>query len=273
MIKVRYVFFLLSLLLIITACASSPAASAPAKKVDSNAREASFFHFTPDRNGLVFIGAAGKQSKEKDSLRLALEDAARQVALFYSVFGEYAVRTDIGTGLFDYSRETATTLLYDEEGSSQYVESLQYDPDTDTILIENGFFVRATYPLTLSAPVSYRPKYSGADRKPDWVTHPPNEIAGYEVGISYSGRHSYLSDAYKNSRYNAVYSIIRSVNTSVRGTSLSYEVASGGSFGYKAASNNVNYSYGTLNGFYVLDTWIDPKSRAVWTLAIADRIK
>ena len=270
--------FLLCLLCI--ACSGSPAPKSASPSDAASAGELSaappvqppaFFPSAPDRSGLVFIGAAGKRSNPKDTLQTALEDAARRVSIFHEVTGEYAVENDIGPGAFDYTHNTYTALYYDKEGARRYIDALRFNADTDTLEMENTFFVRTVYPAALPVAVKYRPVYRGADKKPDWVNNPPSAIEGYEAGVGYSARHSSLADTYANSCNNAIFSIIRNVNTVSRSNSTLYN--NGGLFGYKTSSDNITYSYGVLTGFYVLDTWIDPQAKTVWTLAIAKKFE
>jgi hypothetical protein len=102
------------------------------------------------------------------------------------------------------------------------------------------------------------------------VENPPSEIPGYEVGVGYSGRYSSMASTFNNSFNNAVFAIIRNVNTTAQSSSIVYQ-SSGGLFGYKTYSDNTSHSYGSLLGFYVLDMWINPKDKSVWTLAIAKK--
>jgi hypothetical protein len=252
-------------------CTGSPA---PRDDVTAASAQTTEFFFlsTPAPNGLVFIGAAGKRSNPHDTLRFALEDAAQRVAMYYSVYGEYAVENNIGSGAFDYAHNTFTSLSFAQEESKQYVDSLHYNADTDTIEIDNTFFIRTLYPSAPAAPRMYRPAYNKASQRPDWVDNPPLTIDGHEVGIGFSGRHSSLADTYANSCNNAIFAIIRNVNAASRSSALLYE-NTGSLFGYKTANNNVVYAYGTLTGFYVLDTWIDPKEKTVWTLAVAHKLE
>jgi hypothetical protein len=255
--------------LLCTACAGFPF---QINKTAAAETPASFFLFTPAENGLVFIGAAAKRSNPKETLQFALEDAAKRVALFYNVSGEYAVENNVGSGAFDYINNTYTSLFYDEQGSKQYVDALTFNADTDTVEIDNTFIVRAVYPLALSVPVKYRPTYGKTAQKPDWIDNPTLEIEGYEVGIGHSARYSSLADTFTHSYQNAIFSIIRNINTTSRSSETLYQ-NTGSLFGYKTSSDNVTYSYGTLTGFYVLDAWLDPKTKSVWTLAIAKKAK
>ena len=257
----------LSYLLFLTACISMPSfLSSPSENTDNTQQH--FFSSFPSGGELVVIGVAGRRSNPQETIRLALENAAVKVGKYYRVGGEYAIQNYVGSGAFDYSHETHAVLHFDPESSKQYVESLKYDIDIDTFEYQNALFIRATYPASLPVPVSYRPGYNGEDRKPSWVENPPIEIDGYKVGVGFSNRRSSMADAVNNSRDNAIFAIIKSINTVTRSDSMMY-MESGSLFGYKTSHENITYSFGTLDGFYVLDFWIDPKLLTVWTLAIA----
>jgi hypothetical protein len=266
MIKKIGLLSLFPFFLFITTCVSVPESHGDVPAMAPG----SLFLSLPAGNELVFIGVAGRRSNPKDTIQFALENAAQRVAAFYEISGEYAVQNNIGSGVFDYVLDTYTLLQYNIEGSKQYVDALKYNADTDVIEMENVLIIRTTYPGALSAPISYRPTYSSNDQKPNWVENPPYEISGYEVGVGYSGRYSSMANACTNSFHNAVFAIIRNVNTTTRSSGMLYQ-NTGNLFGYKTTNDNVTYSYGTLNDFYVLDMWINPKDKSVWTLAIAKK--
>ena len=236
----------------------------------SDAVASSFFLSTPTEDGIVFIGVVGKRRDPKETLQLALEEAARRVAVFYKVQGEYLSEINIGSGAFDYTNNTQTMLRYDEEGSRQYVDALRHNPDTDAIEIDNTLIIRTTYPSSLPAPVSFRPTYARGNGKPDWVDNPPLQIEGYEVGIGYAGRHSTISAACTVSYNNAIFSIVRNVGTRSRSSDLLYQ-ATDSLFAYKTLNENMIHAQASLENFYVLDMWIDPQTKVVWTLAIAKK--
>ena len=267
-LKKSGVFYLICMFILST-CSSLPV-NMPAFFTGKSFGSNSFFSSFPSEGGLVFIGAAGKRSDPKETLQYALEDAAQRVAVFYSVSGEYAVENNIGSGAFDYSYNTSTKLFTNKEQSKQYIDALQYNSGTDSIEIENTFFIRTIYYSSLPSPVNYKTTYGGADKKPAWIDNPPNEIEGYETGVGFSGRHSSITDTFTNSWCNAVFSIIRKINSSSRSSDMLYH-STGSLFGYKTSNDNIVYSYGTLNYFYALDTWIDPKTKSIWTLAIAKK--
>jgi hypothetical protein len=222
----------------------------------------------PAENGLVFIGVAAKRSNPNETLQLALEDAARRISAYHRVYGEYALMNNTGSGAFDYAHDTHMFLSYEVGELKQYVDVLKYNARTDILEMDNTVIVRTTYPAALPAPVKYRPTYSATDQKPGWVDSPPLEIAGYEVGVGYSGRYSSLADTCTNSFHNAVFAIIRNINSASQSNNFQYQ-NTGSLFGYKTASDNITYSYGMLAHFFILDMWIDPKDKSVWTLAIA----
>jgi hypothetical protein len=257
--------FLVLFPVILAACTSSPT-------VDVVEPEPlPFLSSLPSRENLVFVGIIGIRSNPKETLRLALEDAARKVAIFNQVSGEYFTEINVGSGAFDYTHNVVTNLSYDEESAKNYIDALKYDSNTDAMEIEGTFIIRTSYPASLPYPVSYRPEYSGADKKPDWVDNPPLQISGYEIGIGYAGRHSTITEACSASYKNAIFSILRNLTVTARGGDLLFN--SLGAFDYKTENNNAFYARGALRDFYVLDTWINPKDKSVWTLAIAEPIK
>jgi hypothetical protein len=262
----EFLFFLL----LLPGCKSAPVVD-PSSAVERPAEPSPFLLSMPTERGLSFIGVTGIRSDPKETIRLALEDAARRVAVFHKVSGEFFNEINIGSGAFDYTHNVYTTLDYDDEGYKDFVDVLQYNADTDSIEMENTFIIRVTYPAALPAPVPYHPVYSGRNKKPDWVDNPPLYIGVYEVGVGYAGRHSSTADTFNASYKNAVFSIIRNLNVTSQAGDLNYQAF--GTFDYETSSDNILYARSSLVNFYALDTWIDPKSKAVWTLAIARKFE
>lgn len=227
----------------------------------------SSFQTLPVNNSLVFLGIAGRRSNPNETIRFALEDAARRVAVYHKVSGEYLAETSVGSGAFDYSNNVRTALYYDREGAAQYVDSLTFDADTDVFETDNTCIIRAAYNAALPNPVNYRPVYTGDSKKPDWVDNPSLRIDGYEVGIGYAGRHSTLASTCLVSYDNAIFAIIRNLSVISRNVDIQFQGS--GLFDYKTSNDHLIYAAGSLDFFYVLDTWIDPSNKSVWTLAIA----
>jgi hypothetical protein len=214
---------------------------------------------------LVFIGGAGLRSNREESINLALEDIARKVAIFHGVEGEFVSRVKTGSSFFDYSSDIQSSLSFNEDYLG-FVEALEYDPNADIMQIDNSLFVRARFkgPETLS--VRYEPLHAAGGR-PFWIDSPPAEISGYHVGVGYAGRRASHRDTVNASFEAAIFSIIRTVSGQVSTGSVNYQGR--GTFDYRSANDATVSARGKLTSLYTLETWTDPSTRGVWTLAIA----
>jgi hypothetical protein len=227
-----------------------------------------FWDTSPSAEFLFFIGASAIRSDREESVRLALEDAARKVAMYHFLEGRYESRVETGSGFLEYYTDTVSGLDYDED-YLKYTGDLVYDSERDILEWENSLFLRARYPRSggeIPLPAGI-PAGVSANGLPFWVNTPPGDIPGYVFGVGLAGRRVYHRDTVNASCEAAVFSLIR--NLSGRATGNTADVQKSGSFGYSgAAEASVSSALG-LRGFYVLDTWIDPASKAVWTLALA----
>ena len=253
--------------ILLMACASDPNASGNSSSVSI---DPSFLQSIPTGNGLVFMVVAGKRSSRKETLKYALEDAARRVSIFNGVTAEYIYANSNDSTLLGNNQWIHAALEYDKEGVEKYIEILKFDPDkrSDIMEIENAVIIRTIYPVSLSNPVFYLPVYYGKEKKPNWVDTPPSSIGGYTVGIGYSDKHSSTAETWKKSFDEAIFSIVRSVDASFR-SEESNIINTSSMFGYSRTTEDFIYSLRTLAEFYVLDAWMDPQTKAVWTLAIA----
>ena len=265
-LKISALFLLISVLLFI-ACASSPPAPSPSISDDNQVQQ--FFSTVPSGDGLVFIGTAGRRLNPDETLQLALTDAAQRVAMFHQVSGEYILENTIGSGFLDWTHDVRAVLFFDVEGSVRFLDSLQYDIDKDTMLFENAFFVRTFVPMTLPSRVDFRPRNKNETGRPDWINNIP-EIDGYETGVGFSSRRASMAETFNNSRNNAIFSIIKNISATAQSSGIQYH-RSDSIFAYDAITENSIHAHGTLNSFYVLDTWIDRRTLQVWTLAIAEK--
>jgi hypothetical protein len=250
--------------LVLGACASLPSPSSPPPKSGAPV-PVSFWNSMPVRD-LVFIGAANLRSNRDESINLALQDIARKISIFQAVEGEFVSYTKTGSGFFDYTSDTQSSLSFNKDYLG-FTESLEYDPDADIMQIDNTIFVRARFkghePLSIQYELS--PAKGGA--RPAWVDIPPAEISGHRVGIGYAGRRASHRDTVNASFEAAIFSIIRTVSGQVSAGALNYQGS--GAFDYRSANDATVRTWGKLSGFYVLDTWMDPSTMGVWTLAIA----
>jgi len=252
---------------LLMACASDPNTSGNSS---SPSVDISFLLSTPNGNELVFLGVAGKRSSRKETLKYALEDAARRVSIFNRVRAEFVYANRNDSTLMGNNQWTHAALEYDKERAERYIETLNFDPDkkSDIIEVENAVIIRTTYPVSLSSPIFYVPTYYGIEKRPNWVNAPPASIGGYNVGIGYSDKYSSTAETWKKSFDDAIFSIVRSMDASSK-SEESNVINTSSMFGYSRTTEEFTYSLRTLAEFYVLDVWMDPKTKAVWTLAIA----
>jgi hypothetical protein len=248
--------------LIMSGCASLPSPSP-----ENNAPASVGFWNSVPVQGLVFIGGANLRSNREESINLALQDIARRISIFYAVEGEFVSYTKTGSSFFDYASDTRHSLSFNEDYLG-FMEDLEYDPDTDVMQIDNSLFIRARYKGPQTIRIQYdMPPVAGEKVKPAWVDSPPAEISGYRVGLGYAGRRASHRDTVNTSFEAAIFSIIRTVSGQVSAGAVNYQGS--GTFDYRSADDTMVRARGKLNSFYVLDTWIDPSTMGVWTLAIA----
>jgi hypothetical protein len=257
--KIIIIFFLFAF----SGCKSNP--SKPDAGESGKPGEIDFWNTGYAYGGLIFYGVAGIYSKKEDSIRLALEDAAKKVAIFNMVEGRYLSSTSMGAGFFDYRSKTETSLKYDENYKN-YVETLIFDPEQDVIQSNNAIFVRVRYRSSMPVPIHYWYSSFQNISKPHWVDNPPH-IPGYMVGVGYAGRRSAHQDTITVSYENAIFSLITTMYGFVKEEITN--VHGSGTFDFSATNNYELSAVGVLNNFYVLDTWVDPANLSVWTLAVA----
>jgi hypothetical protein len=255
----------LFLLVVLGACASPPPPPPPEPESAVPAA-VNFWDTTPSR-GLVFIGAAALRSNRDESVNLALQDIARKIAIFNDVEGQFVSYNKTGSSFFDYAAGVQTSLFFNEDYLG-FMEDLDYDPDVDVIQIDNSIFVRARFNGPDTTHIQYRPPpFEGGSSRPGWVNSPPTEISGHRVGVGYAGRRANRGDTVNASFEAAIFSIVRIVSSQVSTEGLNYQGS--GTFDYRVANDTALSARGRLKGFYALDTWIDPSTMGVWTLAIA----
>jgi hypothetical protein len=242
------------------ACLSRPPAAAPLPVEEPQTRIGSF----PEDGWLIFTGVAGIRSHREESINLALEEAAKKVSIFERVEGTVISYSNAGGRFLDYRSETTGTVHYSQD-YKEYIEKLEYDPDTDVFQHENAVFVRVRYKGSLS--LSYEPPSAGSGGKPGWVDNPPELISGYAAGVGYAGRRNAHRDTVIASYENAILAIIQ--NQSSKAWSASTGFRGSGFLDYSEVNRKGTSANGVLTGFYVLEIWTDPVTRAVWTLAIA----
>jgi hypothetical protein len=220
----------------------------------------------PSRD-LIFIGGASLRSNRDESINLALEDIARRISIFHGVEGEFVSYLKTGSSFFDYESDTRSFLSFNEDYLG-FTENLEYDPGADVMQIDNSIFVRARFKGPQAMRIQYEmPAVTEGSARPAWVDSAPTEISGHRVGVGYAGRRASHRDTVNASFEAAIFSIIRTVSGEVSADATNYQGP--GTFDYRSTAATTVKTRGKLNGFYVLDTWIDRSNMSVWTLAIA----
>jgi hypothetical protein len=249
---------------IFSACASS---AAPVQSsVPSLSFDRAFWNTAPMGNELIFIGASPRYSLEEKSIQCALEDAARKVALFHFVEGNLTSYQRVGSSIWDYANVFDTNVDYDAD-YKKYIEDLVYNEKTDVLHIDNSVFVKTRYKGVFPA-VRYDRSLSKG--KPIWIEQMPR-IEGYIVEVGFATSKVWLSETVNDSIENALFSLIKVMSSIVEGKDESYQGS--GIFDLYDSSESTIRAHFSLNGFYVLDSWVDPDTKSVYALALAKDIK
>jgi hypothetical protein len=219
----------------------------------------------PENGSLVVIGVANPQSKKEKALALALEDAARKVAFFYGIRGRIATIVESGSGRFDFYSGSESLYDYDMD-LQKYQDMLIFDPNSDVLIVDGAVIVRAIYqPL---APLNIEYSYMLNNGRPEWITRPPVEISGYLVGVGFARPQKRKKDALEKSYKNAVDQIVAQLSSTLGSSHDLYESSRNGT---RASGSNVQISEAEIREFFILETWIDPKTTEIWTLTVAKR--
>jgi hypothetical protein len=227
----------------------------------ASAGSSSFWVTTPENGSLVFVGGAASRTNKEEAIRYALLDAARKASLYLEVYGKGTFVLDVGAGHFDFNTSSDLELFYDSD-YEKYIEEFEFDPDTDVLAFENSVFVRVRWPAPVLVGTNFVSRWS-SDR-PDWILNPPETIDGYLAAVGRSGSHSRTYSAVIASYENAIASLLYNKYSSIDAEAGSVEV--GGAT--MAAASNKEVAEGKIVQFYILEVWIDPADRSVWTLAI-----
>lgn len=219
----------------------------------------------PENGSLVVIGVANPQSSKEKALALALEDAARKVALFYGIKGRIAVIVESGSGFFDFYSGSESEYDYDTD-LQKYQDMLIFDPGRDLLIVDGAVVVRARYQP--SAPLKIEYSYRSNNGRPEWLARPPEEISGYLVGVGFARPQKRKKDTMEKSYRNAVDQIIVRLSSTLGSSSDLHESSANGT---RVSGSNVQISEAELREFFILETWIDPKTNEIWTLTVAKR--
>ena len=222
---------------------------------------ADYFLITAPRpTALTIIGVSGPLQKRENEIAAAREDAARKAAMYHGLNADYEATQTTSSGIFGNRSESRLNLEYDDE-LEQYREKLSFDPDRDLATNNRTVFIRFTYPAVFPGSIGYGFARNVAGR-PLWTINPPVQINGFVAEVGYAARQSKRQDTFIKSYETAIHNIATrlSANVSTRNTSDS---------NWNNTSTINIQGIASLSNFLVLEIWVDPKTQAVWTLAIA----
>ncbi|MCL2805796.1 MAG: hypothetical protein FWD26_07650 [Treponema sp.] len=239
-------------------CAALLVVSCQGLKQQENAvQDASFVN-----GSLVFLGVSPRLSNHDNAIQNALTDAARRFSFFDSVSGTVTRREQAGGNAMNFLADKNYALQYDKD-LEKYKDRLEI---IKTFENNNAVFVVARAD---TANISV-PRYMGhsyAKQRPKWVDTPP-VISGHIVYVGHSGFLSSHADAVIRSYENAVTGIIESITTQIINTQNNY-LNSYSAFGFEITSTTATNASCTLRNFYIVESWTDPATNNVWTLAVS----
>jgi len=255
------VFFITVILTAVTLCTCASSAERNPAPAAGGTTGGSFNFLTLPKSGeLVILGVTGRQSSLDAEINMAREDAARKASIYHGVWASVKIIQSIGSGYFDYFIGSETKVDYDQQ-LEWYIEKMDFDPKRDFYRNDDGaVFVRFSYPALFPGIIDYGFKRN-QDGSPEWVTQPPFEIGGLKTGVGHSGRQERLGDTIRKSYEAAVAAIVTYYFSFV----VTMDTAIDGQNGSQIYSQ----SAGRLANFTILDMWMDAKSGAVYTLAVA----
>jgi hypothetical protein len=249
---------------VLASCASSGSVSTREAQAEVAVYDRAFWDRSPKGSQLIFIGVGAFRSNHDEAIKLAVENAARQVAIFHRVEGSFMLQAVIGSGTLDYRADTETSLRFDD-AYVKYVDSLEYDVETDVRERDNSIFVRTRYTAPVAIAVAFTP--SADEARPAWVKDPPSELGAYTAAVGQAGRRSQHRDTVNASHENAILSIIRNRSSSSKSETKSTETDTNSTGETKSRLE----ASGVVERFYILETWTDPADKAVWTLGIVPK--
>jgi len=207
----------------------------------------------------IIIGVSSKLERPAEEIDAAKKDAARKAAMYHGIQGNLISTNTSGVAYFDYSARSTLNLNYDTN-YEQYMERLSYNPDKDLIRGTGATYIRFQY--NISGPdFTYTPEKSVG--RPTW-TYNRNlpQFPGYTTVIGYAGKRTWMRDTINASCDSAAARLIESASSQIT-TSTSSQA------GQSSSTEISIYSEGSLTNFYIMETWIDTVSGAVYTMAAA----
>ena len=247
----------ISIVMMLCACSSVRRSGGSSGRITATDR---FLLALPQSGSMTIVGVSGRQNTRNAEIEAAREYAARKAALFHGVYVYSEIRQSAGVGLFNVYVTSDTWLDYDKE-FEKYMERLEFDPNRDVLDVDNRVYIRFTYPASpgsINHRISRRP-----DGRPEWVVHQPTHIGGFIAGVGTSARQFRTYDTFSKSLDAAAVAISSTISTTVENMESMVN--------HNVVSTTRQVTEGYLVNFMVIETWVDPSTQSVWTLAVAQR--
>ena len=210
---------------------------------------------------LTIFGVSNPQLRRETEIENAMEDAARKAAMFQGIQGSVRTVNRTGSGFLDFTFDSSVDYTYDSN-LEKYRDRLKYEPDKDIIRIDGAVFIKMQYEVPGQENISYVAAKI-TDGRPAWINSVDlPRFEGYTVVVGFARNQRWLKDTITKSSEDAVARLIERSSSQVTTNETSVS-------GYGSSSVIYTQSAGSLLHFRVLEFWIDPESRAVWTLAVA----
>jgi hypothetical protein len=210
-------------------------------------------------NKLTVIGVSNPMLRRQDEITSAKEDAARKVAMYFGIHGNIETTNRTGTGFFDFSHDSNIEMIYDAN-HEKFLEQLTFDPQNDVLRTSEAIFIRFQYETAVTS-INYNS--ANIDVRPDWTRNQNKpELDGYVTVVGFSRNQRRLKDTIYRATEDAIIRMIEDLSTIINTKEIS--------IAEQGASSVIHArSEGRLNNFRVIEFWIDPETRFVYTLAIA----
>jgi hypothetical protein len=252
---------MLKALLLCAVVFSSCAGSAPRQTIPWTDSGAGYLISGPEEGTLAVIGVSGRMRTPEREIDNALDDAARQIALYHGLKGRAITVLETGSGYHDFylAAESEFEPL-DKGGYAKYREVLRFDRGKDLVRTGKAVFIRCVYDVPGLLPVEHG--YGIENGEPAWLSGGLIEIPGYIAAVGFAKNQRYLHETIAISRESAAAALMTRVSSLIE-TGVADRTNQG------AAVVTRELIEGELLNFMVLETWIDPKTGSVWTLAAA----
>jgi hypothetical protein len=209
-----------------------------------------------------FAGISGRMSDRLLEVEYAKIHIANQIAIRNKCVVDTGSISILGTSSGDFTTYDSN-FDYDSDVSDSYLESIEVNQVyyfNDLTLIIGKYSKPYEW-------IDYRVD-RGSDEKPEWIRKKPR-INGYYVGVGEADRYSVLYKGILAADVFAAQDIAMEKNSFMR--SFVYDKIQEGYIGEvdMLVVGDLSLTKSELEGFYVIDRWIEPDGSACYSLGIA----